>query len=189
MSLEVNGRNWKTGGQTPYIRWSNVWQTGYQHMRLKTTRTRKDKDSTRHDCFFGLPNLKVSHLGWTAYRSNLVSPEQNWWRHSVGVLVWAWYHASWFMDSTRPCSSLGRSCQSWWWATMPEGCSWGCPGMEQAIGSHMTSSLTGEACGPCWETFLQDECDLPDDALNHDPTGGRKRDGLAVNGDSGHPGT
>ena len=36
---------------------------------------------------------------------------------------------------------------------------------------------------------LQDEHDLPNDALNHDPTGGRKRDGLAINGDSGHPST
>ena len=36
---------------------------------------------------------------------------------------------------------------------------------------------------------LQDEHDLPDDALKHDPTGGRKWDGLAVNGDSGHPST
>ena len=36
---------------------------------------------------------------------------------------------------------------------------------------------------------LQDECNLPDDALNHDPTGGRKWDGLAINGDSGHPST
>ena len=34
---------------------------------------------------------------------------------------------------------------------------------------------------------LQDECDLPDDALNCDPTGGRRWDWLAINGDSGHP--
>ena len=44
-------------------------------MRSRTTRTRKDKYSTGHDCFFGLPNLKVSRLGLTAYRSNLVSLE------------------------------------------------------------------------------------------------------------------
>ena len=54
----------------------------------------KDKYSTGHDCFFGLPNLRASHLGLTAYQSNLVSPEQNWQHHSVGVLNWAWYHAS-----------------------------------------------------------------------------------------------
>ena len=84
----------QTDGEMPSIRWLNAWQMGYQHMRLKTTRTRKDKYSTGHDCFFGLPNQKASHLGLTAYRSNLVSPEQNWQRHSVGVLVWVWYSAS-----------------------------------------------------------------------------------------------
>ena len=36
---------------------------------------------------------------------------------------------------------------------------------------------------------LQDEHNLPDNALNHDPTGGRKQDGWAINGDSGHPST
>ena len=36
---------------------------------------------------------------------------------------------------------------------------------------------------------LQDERDLPNDALNHDPTGGRKWDRLAINEDSGHPST
>ena len=59
--------------------------------------------------------------------------------------------------------------------------------MEQAIGFHVTSSLTGGACRPCSETSLQDEHDLPDDTLNHDPAGGRKWDGLALNGDAGHP--
>ena len=29
---EVNGRNWKTGGEMPSIWWLNVWQTGYQCM-------------------------------------------------------------------------------------------------------------------------------------------------------------
>ena len=37
---------------------------------------------------------------------------------------------------------------------------------------------------------LQDERDLPDDALTHDPArGAGKRDGLAINGDAGHPST
>ena len=37
---------------------------------------------------------------------------------------------------------------------------------------------------------LQDECDLPNGTLKHDPTkGGRKQDGLAINGDIGHPST
>ena len=59
--------------------------------------------------------------------------------------------------------------------------------MEQAIGSPVTSSLAGEPCRPCLETSLQDEHDLSDDNLKHDPAkGGRKRDGLAVNGDAGH---
>ena len=59
--------------------------------------------------------------------------------------------------------------------------------MEQAIGSHVTSSLTGEPCGPCLETSLQDEHDLSDDDLKNDPAkGGRKRDRLAINGDAGH---
>ena len=59
--------------------------------------------------------------------------------------------------------------------------------MEQAIGSPVTSSLTREPCGPCLETSLQDERDLSDDDLKHDPEkGGRKEDGLAVNGDAGH---
>ena len=34
---------------------------------------------------------------------------------------------------------------------------------------------------------LQDEHDLSDDDLKHDPArGGRKRDGLTINGDAGH---
>ena len=44
--------------------------------------------------------------------------------------------------------------------------------MEQAIGSPVTSSLTGELCGPCLETSLQDEHDLSDDNLKHDPARG-----------------
>ena len=36
---------------------------------------------------------------------------------------------------------------------------------------------------------LQDEDDLPNDTLNHGPTGGRKWDRLAVNRDAGHPST
>ena len=59
--------------------------------------------------------------------------------------------------------------------------------MEQAIGSPVTSSLTREPCRPCLEMSLQDEHDLSDDNLKHDPArGGRKWDGLAVNGDTGH---
>ena len=51
----------------------------------------------------------------------------------------------------------------------------------------VTSSLAREPCGPCLETSLQDEHDLSDDDLKHDPAmGGRKQDGLAVNGDAGH---
>ena len=138
-------------------------------MRSRTMRIRKDKYSTEHDCFFGLSNLKVSHLGWTAYRLSLVSPEQNWRHHSIGMSNWAWYRASWSMDSTRPCSSLGKSCQIWQRMMMPEGHLWGHPTMEQAIGSPVTSSLTREACGPCWEMSLQDEHDLFDDDLKHDP--------------------
>ena len=84
----------KTGGEIPSIRWLNAWRMGYQRMRSRMTRTRKDKCSTGHDCFFGSPNRKASHSGLTAYRSNLVSLEQNWRHHSVGVLNWAWYHAS-----------------------------------------------------------------------------------------------
>ena len=70
---------------------------------------------------------------------------------------------------------------------MPEGRLRGHPTMEQAIGSPVTSSLAGEPCGPCLEMSLQDECNLSDDDLKHDPAkGGRKWDGLAVNGDAGH---
>ena len=70
---------------------------------------------------------------------------------------------------------------------MPEGQLRGSPAMEQAIGSPVTSSLAREPCGPCLEMSLQDEHDLSDDDLKHDPAkGGRKWDGLAVNGDAGH---
>ena len=55
---------------------------------------------------------------------------------------------------------------------MPEGQLWGHPAMEQAIGSLVTSSLTREPCGPCLEMSLQDECDLTDDDLKHDPARG-----------------
>ena len=59
--------------------------------------------------------------------------------------------------------------------------------MEQVIGSPVTSSLTGEPCGPCLEMSLQDEHDLSDDDLKHDPaSGGRKWDRLAINRDAGH---
>ena len=70
------------------------WRTGYQHMRSRMTRIRKDRYSTGHDCFFGSLNRKASCSGQTTYRSNLVSPEQNWRHHSVGVLDWVWYCAS-----------------------------------------------------------------------------------------------
>ena len=33
---------------------------------------------------------------------------------------------------------------------------------------------TGEACRPCWETSPQDECDLSDGTLEHNPTGGQE---------------
>ena len=55
---------------------------------------------------------------------------------------------------------------------MPEGWLRGCPTMEQAIGSPVTSSLTGEPWGPCLEMSLQDERDLSDDDLKHDPARG-----------------
>ena len=32
-------------------------------MRLRTTQIRKDRYSTEHDCFFGLPNQRASRLG------------------------------------------------------------------------------------------------------------------------------
>ena len=53
----------KTGGEMPSIRWLNAWRMGYQRMRSRMTRTRKDKYSTGHDCFFGLLNRKASHSG------------------------------------------------------------------------------------------------------------------------------
>ena len=158
----------------PSIQWWNAWRTGYQRMRSRTTQTRKDKCSTGHDCFFGSLNRKASHSGLTAYRSNLVSPEQNWRCHSIGVLNWAWYCTSWSMDSTRPCLNPGESCQDWRWAMMPEGHLWGCPEMEWAIGSPVTSSLVTGPCGPCWETSLQDECNWPDDAWNMIVQGGQE---------------
>ena len=49
--------------EMPSIRWLNAWQTGYQRMRSRMTRTRKDKYSTGHDCFFGSLNRKVSCSG------------------------------------------------------------------------------------------------------------------------------
>ena len=54
----------------------------------------------------------------------------------------------------------------------PEGHLQGRPKTEQAIGSPVTSSLTRGACGPCWEMSLQDEHNLPDNALKHDPARG-----------------
>ena len=119
-----------------------------------------------------LTELVVSRSGWTAYWLNLVSLERNWWCHSVGVLNWAWYHASWSMDSRRPCLSPGESCQVWRWAMKPEGHLRGRPRMEQAIGSPVTSSLIRGLCGPCWETSLKDEHNRPDDVLKHDPSWG-----------------
>ena len=50
----------------------------------------------------------------------------------------------------------------------------GLPAMEQAIGSPVTSSLTGEPCRPCLETSLQDERDLSDDDLKHDLARGQE---------------
>ena len=55
---------------------------------------------------------------------------------------------------------------------MPKGRLWGGPTMEQAIGSPVTSSLAREPCGPCLETSLQDERDLSEDDLKHDPARG-----------------
>ena len=57
---------------------------------------------------------------------------------------------------------------------MPDGQLWGHPAMEQAIGSPVTSSLAGEPCRPCLETSLQDECDLSNDDLKHDPARGQE---------------
>ena len=156
----------------PSLRWLNMWWTGYQRMRFRMTQTRKDKYSTEHDCFFGSLNQRASHSGLTASRSNLVSPEQSWRHHSIGVLNWAWYCASWFMGSTQPCLSPGKSCQSWWCAIMPKGHLRRRPRMEQAIGSPVTSYPAREACGPCWEMSLQDEHDLYDSTLKHNPTRG-----------------
>ena len=60
--------------------------------------------------------------------------------------------------------------------------------MEQAIGFPMTSFPTREIYGPCWEMSLQDEHDLPERTLEHNPMGGgRKQDGLAVNRGTRHP--
>ena len=57
---------------------------------------------------------------------------------------------------------------------MPKGWLQGHPAMEQAIGSPVTSSITGEPCGPSLETSLQDEHDLSDDDLKHDPARGQE---------------
>ena len=70
--------------------------------------------------------------------------------------------------------SPSESCQDWWWAMKPEGCLWGRPEMEQAIGSPVTSSLVGGLCVPCWETSLQDERNRPDDVLKHDSSRGQE---------------
>ena len=56
-------RKFKTSGEMPSIWWLNAWQTGYQCMRSRTMRTRKDRYSTGHDCFFGSLNWKASHSG------------------------------------------------------------------------------------------------------------------------------
>ena len=53
----------KTGGEMPSIWWLNAWWMGYQRMRSRMTQIRKDRYSTEHDCFFGLPNQRVSRLG------------------------------------------------------------------------------------------------------------------------------
>ena len=58
----------------------------------------------------------------------------------------------------------------------------GHPIMEQATGFPVTSSPAREAWGPCWEMSLQDEHDLPDGTLEHNPTGGREWDRLVING-------
>ena len=59
------GQWWKlkNRGEMPSIQWLNVWQMGYQHMRSRMTQIRKDRYSTGQDCFFGLPNQRVSRLG------------------------------------------------------------------------------------------------------------------------------
>ena len=46
--------------------------------------------------------------------------------------------------------------------------------MEQAIGFPVTSSPAREACRPCLETSLQDEHDLSDGTLKHNPAGGQE---------------
>ena len=53
----------KNRWEMPSIQWLNAWQTGYQRMRSRMTRTRKDRYSTGHDCFFGSQNWKASHSG------------------------------------------------------------------------------------------------------------------------------
>ena len=48
----------------------------------------------------------------------------------------------------------------------------------------MTSHPAEEVFGPWWETSQDDEQNLLDRNLKHNPAGGIKRDGLAVNRDA-----
>ena len=81
----------RLGAPTPLSMSSNWWRTSQTCGGWDTSIwgwERCEQEKTGHDCFFGLPNWKASCSGWTTYRSNLVSPEQNWRCHSVGVLNW-----------------------------------------------------------------------------------------------------
>ena len=53
----------KNRWEMPSTWWLNMWRMGYQLMRSRTTRIRKDRYSTGHDCFFGSLNRKVSCSG------------------------------------------------------------------------------------------------------------------------------
>ena len=82
-------------------RWGDTLYTVVKHMvdRIPAYEVENDMNKKRQvlhwaRLLFGLLNLRVSRLGLTAYRSNLVSPEQNWRHHSVRVLNWAWYRTS-----------------------------------------------------------------------------------------------
>ena len=176
------GQQWKLKnrwGDALYIVVKRV-ADGIPAYEVETMWIRRDKCPTMYNCFYGLLNQKASHWGWTTYQLILVSLEQSWQCHSVRVLSWAWYHAGWFMGSTWPCLSLGRSHQLWRWAMTPAGCLRGRPKMEQAIRFPVTSHPARGAFGPWWEMSQHIEQELHNGSLKHNPTGGRKCDSVNV---------
>ena len=60
MLFAVRDGNWRTSGVATYIQWLNVWQTGYQLMWSRMTRQARNKCSTVHDCYSGLPSMTAS---------------------------------------------------------------------------------------------------------------------------------